>query len=202
MENVPLALRVAVLRHQRVERLLGRLVGHLKPKPKQYQSFVYLDDLLATQSAHGALVLDVLHNPADALRELAHQIARSSCGGLNVVEWVVQGRRMQNEQQTEEDEWRDERRMNNVPSVIWRVSLQEFVAKEKKRWSRLNHVFFISCGNLSSVSASEIVARKKMCSNCSKIPPRTAGGSVYGRRHEWAFPLLRRLKALSIMIQS
>lgn len=89
IENVPLGLRVAVPRHQCVERLLRRIVGHLKPKPKQYQSFVYLDDLLATQPAHGALVLYVLHNPANALRELAHQIARSPCGVANVVGWVV-----------------------------------------------------------------------------------------------------------------
>lgn len=59
----------------------------------------------------------------------------------------------------------DERRMNNVPSVIWQVSLQEFVAKKRRkyrRWSRLNHVFPISCGNLSSSRACEIVALRKI----------------------------------------
>lgn len=78
VENIFVGFRVAVSSHQRVESLLGGLVRHFKSKPKQYQSFIYVNNFFTTQSAHRAFILNVLNYSTNTLSEFSHQVAGAS----------------------------------------------------------------------------------------------------------------------------
>jgi hypothetical protein len=65
---------VTIFGYEGVEGLFGCLIARLETKSEKYQSFVNLNDFLATQTAHRALVLDILHYSSYTLRKFAHQI--------------------------------------------------------------------------------------------------------------------------------
>lgn len=79
IEHVLVRLRVAVLVHQRHQRLLRRVVRVLESNANGAQSFIGLDHLVARHAAGRTLVLDILHDATHALREFADQV-RAACG--------------------------------------------------------------------------------------------------------------------------
>jgi len=74
LEDVALALRVAVLVHEVDQGLLGSFVGLLQTQSQGSQALVGLDHLVPRHSTGRPLVLHILHNSPHTLREFAHKV--------------------------------------------------------------------------------------------------------------------------------